>query len=319
MLNMVWLDTNKTPKKQTATLEENLRKFGSLISYPHTNSNEIVERSINAEILLVNKVMLQAEHLQLLPNLKYIIVIATGYDNIDVRGANKLGILVSNIPDYSTLTVAQHTIALLLELTNQVGRVNQNLKISYNWIGGCHKLLELAGLTLGVVGFGQIAKAVIKIATALGMKVIVTSNGRNYYVTDLPVSFVSLDTLYKTSDVISLHCPLNTHTHNLINTNSLELMKPNALLINTARGKLVDEEALYLALSNRTIQGAALDVLNIEPPESSNPLFGLDNCIITPHNAWLSDAALSRWINVIISSINGYLNGSLINRIALEQ
>ena len=314
MLKMVWLDTAKTPKKLVAQLENCLRKFGKLSSYPNTNSHEVAERALDAEVLLVNKVLINAEHLQQLPKLKYIIVIATGYDNVDVNGANKLGILVSNIPDYSTLTVAQHTIALLLELTNQVGTVSQNLKTSHKWLGGSHNILELSGLTLGVIGFGQIARSVAKIAVALGMKVIVAS-GKISYVTDLPVNFVSHDTLYKTSDVISLHCPLNSHTRQLINTDTLQLMKPSALLINTARGGLVNEVDLYIALLNKTIQGAALDVLAIEPPEPNNPLFNLDNCIITPHNAWLSDASLSRWINLIIDSMSGYLNGNLINLI----
>ena len=315
MLKMVWLDTAKTPKKLVAQLEDNLRKFGELASYPDTNPNKIVERALDAEIILVNKVVVGAEQLQRLPKLKYIIVIATGYDNVDVNGANKLGIFVSNIPDYSTLTVAQHTIALLLELSNQVGRVNHNLKTTHKWLGGGHNILELSKLTLGVFGFGQIAQTVVKIAAALGMKIIVTS-GKNNYKTDLPVSFVDLDTIYNASDVISLHCPLNSQTRHLINANTLRLMKPTAFLINTARGGLVNEADLYTALLNKTIQGAALDVLNIEPPEPKNPLFNLDNCIITPHNAWLSDAALSRWLNIINNSMLGYLNGNLINLIS---
>ena len=316
MLKMVWLDTAKTPKKLVAQLENCLRKFGKLSSYPNTNSHEVAERALDAEVLLVNKVLINAEHLQQLPKLKYIIVIATGYDNVDVNGANKLGILVSNIPDYSTLTVAQHTIALLLELTNQVGTVSQNLKTSHKWLGGSHNILELSGLTLGVIGFGQIARSVDKIAVALGMKVIVAS-GKISYVTDLPVNFVSHDTLYKTSDVISLHCPLTSMTYEMINSYTLGQMKSNILLINTSRGGLINHDDLYKALKDKQIAGAALDVLALEPPSVKFKLNQLDNCIITPHIAWASYEAMNRILDICVQNIEAYIDGRRLNVVNL--
>ncbi len=312
MLNMVLLDTEKIPHKYSQSIQERLRQFGNLVSYITTAIDEVIPRCKDAEIILVNKNILTKEHLQNLPNLKYIVVIATGYNNIDTAGAYQYGIKVSNLPTYGATMVAQHTLALLLELTNQVGRVNYMIKHKGKWGGTGHKHLELLGLTLGVIGFGNIAKAVIKIALAFGMKVLVNATKSNYE-TDLAVKFVDRETLFKNSDVISLHCTLNGMTANIINIASLSLMKPNCLLINTSRGGLINEADLHNALLNKQIKGAALDVLNQEPVAEDNPLLELDNCLFSPHNAWISDASLDRWQDDIISCIEGYLDNKLIN------
>lgn len=312
MLSMVFLDAALTPHQFVFQLTAQLSKLGNLSSYATTVADEVLPRCAEAEIILVNKVRLTREHFRQLPKLKYVVVVATGYDNVEVAAAHDLGIKVSNIPGYSTLTVAQHTIALILELTNQVGKVSQQVKLENNWLGIKQQHLELASLTLGIVGFGQIAQKVIPIALALGMQVIVASN-KSSYTTELPVKFVDKESLFKLSDIISLHCPLNPSTSCLINKESLALLKPSALLVNTARGGLIHEADLYFALLNKQLQGAALDVLTIEPPSLDNPLLKLDNCIITPHNGWLSAAALTRWVEIIVANITSYLTNKWLN------
>jgi glycerate dehydrogenase len=283
-------------------------------SHSTTSLENIKERCYNSEVILVNKDILTADHFKLLPNLKYVIVVATGYDNVDVIAAKQYGIKVSNIPDYGTQIVAQHAVALLLEVTNQVGYVSRQLQQSGNWYGIKQKHLELSGLTLGVIGFGRIAKVFIKIALALGMKVNVSSRQTNYE-TNLDVKFVDKETLFKTSDIISLHCQLNTDTMEIINKKSLSLMKKTSILINVSRGGLINESDLYESLLQKRIMGAALDVLTIEPATLDNPLLKLDNCIITPHNAWVSEGSLQRWLNAIIRYIKNFEKHEFINLI----
>ncbi|MBX9743062.1 MAG: hypothetical protein K2W99_05960 [Chthoniobacterales bacterium] len=312
MLKMVLLDTEKLPSKQGSELQERLYQLGELTSYVNTNPDELVERCRDAEIILVNKNLLTAEHFKVLKQLKYVIVMATGYDNVDAAAARDYGIKVSNLPTYSATTVAQHTWALLLELTNQVGKISEIVKKEKKWTAIKHRHLEVADLTLGVFGFGNIAQKMIKIALAFGMKVIV-SGTRSHYETELPVQFVDRETLFKNSDVISLHCSLNDTTANIINATNLGMMKPTCLLVNTSRGGLIQEVALYEALVHQKIQGAALDVLNQEPVTPDNPLLTLENCIISPHNAWMSEASLQRWQNQIVACVKGYLADELIN------
>lgn len=315
MKTIVLLDTQKLDPQFNLSLENALVKSGyHFKSYTTTNLEDIKERCYNSEVILVNKNTLNGEYFKLLPNLKYVIVVATGYDNVDVVAAQQYGIKVSNIPGYSTPSVAQHAMALLLELTNRIGFVSQQLQNYGKWYGINHKNLELSGLTLGVIGFGRIAQAFIRMALAFDMKVQVHSR-RFDYNTNLDVKFVDRDTLFKTSDVISLHCALNTETYQIINKNSLALMKENSFLINVSRGGLINEADLFAALSNKKISGAGLDVLAIEPPDENNPLLKLSNCVITPHNAWVSDAALDRWIDFIISYIDNFKIGNFINLI----
>lgn len=313
MLEMVLLDTDKLPKKNYIQMEQRLTPLGNLTSYDTTGIDEVVTRCKNAEIILVNKNIINREHISALPKLKYIIVIATGYDNVDINAAKEYGVKVSNTPTYGSQTVAQHTIALILELTNKVGWLNQMVKEG-KWNGLRHKHIELANQTIGIVGCGNIAKCVIKAVLGLGMNVIVcSSKGKDAnYDTDLPVKFVDKETLFKNSDVISLHCPVNDATIGLVNKASLGMMKPTSFLVNTSRGLLIDETDLYDALSNKIIAGAALDVLRVEPAESDNPLLKLDNCIFTPHNAWVSEVALGRWLDNIQTCVMKYLNNEFI-------
>ena len=315
MLNMVLLDTKKLPPKQGGELQERLREFGQLASYVNTNPDEVVERCRDAEIILVHKNFLTAEHFKVLKELKYIIVISTGYDNVDIEAALYHGINVSNLPTYAATMVAQHVWALLLELTNQVGKISEMVKKESKWAEIKHRHLEVAGLTLGVLGFGNIAQKMIKIALAFEMKVIV-SGTRSHYETELPVQFVDRETLFKKSDVISLHCSLNEMTSNIINATSLAMMKPTCLLVNASRGGLIDEAALYNALFHQKISGAGLDVFNQEPISVDNPLLTLENCIVSPHNAWLSEASLQRWQDDTIACVEGYLADRLINVVA---
>ena len=312
MLKMVLLDTEKLPYPQSVELQESLKHLGELSSYVTTTPDELVSRCQDAQVILVNKNLIQREHFKALPNLRYVIVIATGYNNVDVIAAQEFGINVSNLPTYSAPIVAQHTLALLLELTNQVGKVSHMVQYEGKWGGTKHKHLELAGLTIGIVGFGNIAKRVINLALALNMNVVVHRRRENT-ATDLPLNFVSKEELLCKSDVITLHCPLTAETQEFINAESLSQMKPGCLLINTARGGLVNEADLYAALLNKQIKGAALDVLNQEPPAPDNPLLQLDNCIITPHNAWVSPATLQRWKDDTLACVNNYLAGRFIN------
>ncbi|MCC2625371.1 MAG: hprA [Burkholderiales bacterium] len=313
-MQIVLLDTNKLSKKMVTMLADYFAQFGEYKSYESTILENIVEHAYHADVILVNKAELTADHFNLLPNLKYVIVVATGYDCIDVKALHNLSIPVSNIPDYSSEIVSQHTIALLLELTNHVGRSSTLVMRERKWKDGWHSLTELSGLTLGVVGFGNIAKKVIKVALALDMNVLVYSR-KTSYTTALQVNFVAKDELFKRSDVITLHCPCTEETKYIINGDTLSQMKPTAYLINTARGGLVNEALLYEALSNKQIAGAGLDVLEIEPATPQNRLFGLDNCIITPHNAWFSEKSLKRWINVIQDNMIAYTEGKPINLI----
>ncbi len=313
MLNMILIDTEKLPKKNYFQIEARLSLLGNFKSYPNTSIDVLVDRCIDAEVILVNKEIINEAHIKALPNLKYIVVIATGYDNVDIAAAKKHGVQVSNLPDYCGITVAQHTIALLLELTNHIGMVSSSVKCG-GWFETKAKILELSGLTLGVFGFGNIAKRVINIALALGMNVLVCSSkgAKAKYNTDLTVKFVDKDELLQNSDVISLLCLVNDQTRDIIDKAALQLMKPNCLLINTSRGALINEDDLYEALSKRQITAAALDVLKEEPPKVDHQLFSLENCFITPHNAWYSDASLNCWVNQVESCVIGYEKNQLI-------
>jgi glycerate dehydrogenase len=313
-MQIVLLDTNKLSKHMVAMLAEYFSQFGEYKSYESTTLDDIADHAYHADVILVNKAELTANHLKLLQNLKYIIVVATGYDCVDVKAAHNLNITVSNIPDYSSEIVAQHTIALLLELTNHIGKSSTLVMKEHEWKKGWQSLVELSGLTLGVIGFGSIARKVIKVAIAFGMNIVVYSR-KTTYVTDLGVKFVDKDELFRESDVITLHCPCKEETKYIINSDTLSQMKPTAYLINTARGGLVNESALYDALSNKRIAAAGLDVLEIEPARPDNPLFELDNCIITPHNAWFSEKSVERWMRVIQDNMMAHTDGKPINLI----
>lgn len=292
-----------------------LHKLGNCEIYDRTPSDKVVQRAANAEIVLTNKTVLTSKEINQLSKLKYIGVLATGYNVVDIEAAKARNIIVTNVPSYGTNSVAQMVFALLLELTKHIGLHSQGVKTGYwsNQSDFCYwnkPLIDIENLTMGIVGLGAIGTAVAKLATAFGMSVLA------YQRHPKPMSnvtHVDLETLFKQSDVISLHCPLTSETQQLINTLSLGLMKSSALLINTSRGGLVDELALTKALQTKQIAGAALDVLNIEPPQPDNPLFKLDNCIITPHIAWATQTARQTLLNIAIANIKGYLKGDLQN------
>lgn len=292
-----------------------LHKLGNCEIYDRTPSDKVVQRAANAEIVLTNKTILTSKEINQLPKLKYIGVLATGYNVVDIEAAKARNIIVTNVPSYGTNSVAQMVFALLLELTKHIGLHSQGVKTGRwsNQPDFCYwnkPLIDIENLTMGIVGLGAIGTAVAKLATAFGMSVLAYQR----HPKPMPnVKHVDLETLFKQSDVISLHCPLTSETQQLINTQSLALMKPSAYLINTSRGGLVDELALSKALQSKQIAGAALDVLNIEPPKSDNPLFKLDNCIITPHIAWATQTARQKLLNIAIANIKGYLKGDLQN------
>lgn len=282
-----------------------LEALGDCTIHAHTPAAEILARAAGAPIVLTNKTPLSAATLAALPDLRYLGVLATGYNVVDVAAARVRGIPVANVPLYGTASVAQHVFALLLELTQQVGRHAASVRAgrwseSRDFCFWETPLLELSGLTLGIVGSGRIGSAVARIAEAFGMKVVFArrSGGR-----------AELEQVLRTADVISLHCPLTDDTRHLINATTLGWMKPGAILINTSRGPLVDDAALAAALHAGRIAGAGLDVLSTEPPPPGNPLFTAPNCIITPHIAWATRAARSRLMGTAIANVAAFLAG----------
>lgn len=291
---------------------DGLRQFGPVEIHDRTPLAEIIARAANAEIVLTNKVPLSRETIAALPKLKYIGVLATGTNVVDLAAARERKIPVTNIPAYGTRSVAQATIALLLELTNRIGPHAQRVREgawsrATDWCFWDTPLTELDGLTMGIVGFGRIGAAVANIAHSLGMNIIAYSTSQK---TAPPfVTFVGLETLFRTSDVLSLHCPLTPLTQKLVNAERLAWMRPTAFLLNTSRGPLIDEAALAEALDCDRLAGAGLDVLSTEPPPPNNPLLQAKNCLITPHNAWGTHAARSRLMNIAVENIRAFLNG----------
>jgi glycerate dehydrogenase len=292
---------------------KDLESLGHCTVYDRTDPKETVPRAKDAEIVLTNKTVLSSDLIKQLPRLKYIGVLATGYNVVDVEAARDLSIPVTNVPAYSTQSVAQMVFAHLLNLTQHVGHHAETVR-SGRWSSNpdfCYwdtPLIELAGLTMGIIGFGRIGQATAKLALAFGMKVIA-------YDTITPSSIpegcqsVELDDIFRLSDVITLHCPLTPQTKNIINKERLELMKQTAFLINVSRGPVVDEQALAQALNNKSIAGAGLDVLSLEPPEKNNPLLKAKNCYITPHIAWATRAARARLLQVVVDNVASFLAG----------
>ncbi len=290
---------------------------GQLTIYDRTSPQQVVERCIDAEIILTNKVAITRQVMEQNSQLKLISVLATGYNVIDTKAAVKKNILVCNVPAYGTHSVAQHTFALLLELTNRVGQhalsvASGDWEKSLDWSYTLAPITELAGKTLGIVGFGHIGQQVARIASAFNMRVLYYSahdKGNQL------ASYTGLQTLFKESDVVTLHCPLTPDNRAFVNRQLLQYMKPSALLINTARGPLIHEEDLADALNNQQIAGAGLDVLSQEPPLSNNPLLHAKNCIITPHNAWMSREARKRIIDITTQNIKAFLQGKPVNQV----
>lgn len=295
-----------------------LEALGDCTVYERTPKELVIERAAGAEIILTNKVLLGAEQLAQLPQLRYIGVTATGYNVVDVDAARQRGVTVTNVPAYSTASVAQMVFALLLELSQQVGH-HAGLVREGRWTASVdfcfwdRPLVELDGLTLGIVGFGAIGRRVARLARAFGMEVLVhTAHPEKYRETaeGSEARFVGLDELFRASDIVSLHCPLTEETRALVDARRLALMKSSAFLINTGRGPLVDEAALAAALNTGGIAGAGLDVLSVEPPPVGNPLLQAANCCITPHIAWATRAARERLLETAAGNIRAYLAGA---------
>jgi glycerate dehydrogenase len=293
-----------------------LQSLGPCAIYDRTPSADLLPRAAAADILLTNKTELASGTIQNLPRLVYIGVLATGTNVVDLAAARARGIPVTNVPAYGTKSVAQMTFALLLELAQHAGHHAQTVREgrwtrSLEWCYWDFPLLELDELTLGVVGFGRIGRAVGGLGAAFGMKVLACH--RTVGAAPPGVRFVEIDTLFRESDVVSLHCPLTPQTANLVNARRLSLMKPTAFLLNTSRGPVVDEPALADALNSGRIAGAALDVLSTEPPRADNPLLTARNCLITPHLAWATRAARARLMKIAVENVRSFLLGKTQN------
>jgi glycerate dehydrogenase len=292
--------------------------------YDRTPKELVLERAKDTDIILTNKTPLPEDILSKLPKLRYIGVLATGYDVVDVRAATERNIVVTNIPAYGTDSVAQYVFALLLEWSNHVGLHSQSVQQG-DWGRSpdfCYwqkPIIELAGKTMGIVGRGRIGLRTAQIANAFGMKVKVYSRTMESDLLYDYLEFCSLNELLETSDVVSLHCPLTAETHGMINRETLKQMKSTALLINTSRGKLIVEQDLADALNERRLAGAALDVLTVEPPAAESPLIHAHHCIITPHIAWASKEARTRLLQTAIDNIQAFLNGSVMNVVNAKQ
>jgi glycerate dehydrogenase len=292
-----------------------LAALGNVTPHDRTPAAEVVQRAAGAEVLLTNKTVLTAETIAALPNLRYVGLLSTGTNVIDLVAAARHGVTVTNVPGYSTPGVAQSVFALLLELTNHTGHHSDEVhrgrwaaSPDFCWWDG--DLIELEGLTLGIVGYGAIGRRVAAIGQAFGMQVIASTRSQQPGTDVDGVGFRSLDDLFASADVVSLHCPLTPDTDGLINAQRLSLMKPSAYLINTARGGLVVEADLAAALAAGSVAGAGVDVLSTEPPAASNPLLGARNCVITPHIAWATRNARGRLINEVTANLRGFLDGT---------
>lgn len=294
---------------------EPLRRLGACRIFDRTPPGEIAARSAGAEIVLTNKAPLSRTTMEQLPGLRYIGVLATGYNIVDVGAARERGIVVTNVPGYATASVAQLVFAHILNLacgltqhTDAVraGRWSSSQDFSFRET----PLVELAGLTMGIVGFGQTGRATAELALAFGMRVIVSGRPGASLPPDRRVRPVLLDDLFRLSDVVSLHCPLTPETKSLVDERRLSLMKPSAFLINTGRGPLIDESALARALDERRIAGAGLDVLSVEPPPADHVLLRARNCFVTPHIAWASTEARKRLLGAVVTNIEAFLAGA---------
>ena len=300
---------------------DGLRELGELTVYDRTAPGQLLQRAEGAEVLLTNKTIIDAGVMAALPSLRYIGVLATGYNVVDIGEAHRRGIAVTNIPAYSTMSVAQMVMAHLLNITNQValhadavrqGEWQQGPDFSFTKT----PLIELDGLTMGIVGLGNIGTATARMAKAMGMKVMAVSSKSEETLRQMGIQKANgYAQLFSESDVVSLHCPLTDETHYLVNRERLALMKPTAILINTGRGPLLDEQAVADALAAGTIYAVGVDVLTAEPPREGSPLISAPRCYITPHIAWASAAARRRLIDIATDNVASFLQGEAKNRI----
>lgn len=298
---------------------EELEELGEVIVHDRTSPQDVVRRAEDVDVVLTNKTILDRFVLDLLPKLKYIGVLATGYNVVDLDVARRRGIVVTNIPAYSTPSVAQMAIAHLLNITQRIGHYANEV---HNGVWSAQPdfcywntpLVELAGKKMGIVGFGNTGQVTARIAEALGMEILVyTSKPKKM----LPQKYqkVALDSLFSMSDVVSLHCPLTPENKEMVNSYRLSLMKQGAILINTSRGGLIDEKALEQALLSGRLLGAGLDVLSSEPASVGNPLLKLKNCFITPHIAWATRESRTRLMNQAVKNLKAWMEGNTINNV----
>lgn len=295
-----------------------LNQLGDVTIHDRTPHAEIVTRCAGADVVLTNKTPLDEATLNQLPQLKYVGVLATGYNIINTEVCKNKGIIVSNVPGYSTPAVAQFVFAFLLELCLHVqkhsdavmdGKWSRSADFSF-WD---YPLTELAGKTLGIIGFGTIGKKVADIAAAFDMNVIATSRRQTEQSHRENFTWVSMDELLRQADMVSIHCPLTPETQGLINTENLKKMKPSAFLINTSRGPIINDADLAAALNTGIIAGAGIDVLSTEPPAANNPLFNARNCIITPHIAWAATEARARLMAIVVNNLRAFISNNPVN------
>lgn len=295
-----------------------LKALGECVVYDRTAPAELLERAKDADVLLTNKVVISADTMAQLPNLKYIGVLATGYNIVDIDAARKHGIVVTNIPAYSTNSVAQMVFAHLLNITQRVGHYSHHIKKDAAWTNSkdfCYwdtPLMELDGLKMGIIGLGNTGMATAKIALSFGLEVYAFTSKTQ---AQLPegIKPASMDEIFGKCDIVSLHCPLTEKTRYLINAERLKTMKPTAIVINTGRGPLVNEQDLADALNNGVIYAAGVDVLSTEPPKADNPLLSAKNCFITPHVAWATKAARIRLMDIAVDNLKGFIRGEAQN------
>ncbi len=293
---------------------DKLKELGTLTLYDRTEDQDLIERAKDADVILTSKVPISAETIKQLPKLRFIAVLGTGYNTVDVEAARKRDIPVSNTPIYGTDSVAQHAASLILELSNNVGIHNQSVKSgewssNEDWTYWKKDVLALTGLTLGIVGYGRIGRKVGEIAHALGMKIwaadIFETNPPDYD----GFAWKSIEELFAGADFITLHCNLTDENNEFVNAALLKTMKPTAYIINTARGPLINDRALADALHEGIIAGAGVDVVSQEPISSDNPLLKVENCILTPHIAWSSNLSRELLLNIAVDNVRAFLDG----------
>ena len=297
---------------------DGLNKLGDVTLHDRTPAAEIVNRCKGATVVLTNKTPLSEETLNQLPDLKYVGILATGYNIVNTEVCKNKGIIVSNVPGYGTSSVAQFAIALLLELCHHVQKhsdvvMDGKWSKSADWCFWDSPLVELEGKTLGIIGFGNIGQKVGDIATALGMNIVAAGRHHSDQSHRKNFKWVNMDELLSRSDVISIHCPLTPETQGLINKQNLAKMKRSAFSLNTSRGPIIVDADLADALNNNVIAGAGIDVLSAEPPPADNPLFKAKNCIITPHIAWATKEARARLMDTVVNNISAFMSGSPAN------
>lgn len=316
-MNIVYLDAATLQGKDISL--EDVNGLGDFQSYSRSSPGEVIKRAKDADILIVNKVIVDQRVIDACHNLKYIVVSATGYNNVDISYAARKGIPVSNVKGYSTEGVVQHVFALILNGLNKVAYYNEEVskgrwQRSPDFCFYDHSIKELNGKILGIYGLGTIGNRVAQVAQAFGMKVIAYHRNAEKLIHPL-AEMVTTDSLLRKSDILSLHAPLNDESRLFINRENLSKMQKGSILINTARGGLVDEEALYDALINHQLSFAALDTLDSEPPKDGSKLIGLENCIITPHQAWANYESRMRLLNGILENIKGFLSNKIVNQV----